>query len=213
MGRNFAVLGKAASQTRFPSQPGSPSPASAVPTESESPGGVYFELARRLFRVSAAVALVGSSAGDTGESVSRIAEDLAAELADSGKRVVVVPFDRLLSTSLITAPAGADFMPGNVANVWIWPPSPGQGTGFFETCESAEPGNWLDALRRGYDAVLLDCPNVEGAPGVTEVAAMADAVVLAVEAGRTSKRQILEGQRALQLRGARLVGCILIERG
>jgi Mrp family chromosome partitioning ATPase len=102
--------------------------------------------------------------------------------------------------------------------VWLWPPplrqKVSQKIEFFRPAESnRETGgveNWLDALRRDFDAVILDCPGVEGSPGVTEVAAMADAAVLAVEAGHTSAEQLRHCQQALQFRGTRVVGCILV---
>jgi hypothetical protein len=53
---------------------------------------------------------------------------------------------------------------------------------------------------------------VEETPGITEVAVMADAAILIAEAGRTSKQQIQQDQRALQLRGAKVVGSILVQQ-
>jgi Mrp family chromosome partitioning ATPase len=67
-------------------------------------------------------------------------------------------------------------------------------------------------LRRDFDAVLLECPPVETAPAAAAIAAMADATVLVIEACRTTKQQIQRDQQALQLRGVKLAGCILMRR-
>ena len=97
-------------------------------------------------------------------------------------------------------------------NVWLWPSESVQNIEPFKPREAVRSGNWLDDLRRTFDSVLLDCPPLAASTGAAEVAAMADATILAVEAGRTSKQQIQRDQRVLQLAGARLAGCILIQR-
>jgi hypothetical protein len=66
-------------------------------------------------------------------------------------------------------------------------------------------------LRRDYDAVILDCPPVEVSQGVVSIAASARAAVLAVDATRTPKHQILLDQRRLESSGVKLAGCILIK--
>jgi Mrp family chromosome partitioning ATPase len=75
-----------------------------------------------------------------------------------------------------------------------------------------DAAGWLDSLRLTFDSVLLDCPAAETAPAAAQLAALADAAMLVVEAGRTSRQQIQRDQRALQLRGVKLAGCILIGR-
>ena len=54
-------------------------------------------------------------------------------------------------------------------------------------------------------------PRLTQRPAGAAIGAMADAAVLAVEASRTSKHQILSDQRALQLSGVKLAGCIMIK--
>jgi hypothetical protein len=210
MSRHFIVLGKAASPISLDVHSGTPSPVS-VPVESAVPSGEYFALIRRLFHGPAVVAVVGNSGAST-EGVSPIVESLAAELSVVGKRVVIVLVSRLLRMNPITAPDESAFAPGNAPRVWLWPAPTGQKMEFFKSRESDDLGNWLDALRGKFDSVLLDCPHVEGSPGVTELGAMADAAILVVEAGVTSKQQIQQDQWALQLRGAKVAGSILIER-
>ncbi|MCU1261955.1 MAG: protein tyrosine kinase [Bryobacterales bacterium] len=202
MSKNFAVLRKAGSE---------PSRATQPHVEPAAPRREYAELIRLLFESPRAVAIVGIGSD---KGVAGVCEGLAKELALSGKRVVIVPVERLLRMNPITIPDETALMTGIAQNVWLWPSPLGRPIGFFHSCESKPAGanNWLDALRRNFDAVLLDCPVLDTTFGVTEVAAMADGAVLVVEAGRTSTEQILRDQRALQLGGATLAGCILLRR-
>lgn len=208
MSRNFTVLSKA-SPMPFPSQPGDAAATATAKASSEAAEGSapYSALIRLLFHGPAAVAIVGGS----GQGASAIVESLAAELGASGKRVILVPVGKLLRMNPIRIPDEMEFVPGNAPRVWIWPVSAGPKVELFRSRDTSVSGNWLDALRRSFDAVLLDCPRVAGAPGITEVASMADATVLAVEAGHVSNEQIRQDQQALQFRGARVVGCILVQ--
>jgi hypothetical protein len=205
MSRNFAVLGKAGAPVSFGLRPENPAPAPAP--------GPYGELIGNLFRGPAAVALIGAG-GDVSSdaSVSSVAETLASELAAQGKRVIIVPVGNLLRLNPIPVPDESSFIPGHTAHVWLWPTSTGQKIEFFKPADPPVPGNWLDALRHKFHAVLLDCPHVQQDHGIAEIAAMSDAAVLAVEAGVTPKFQIQQNQRALQLRGVTVAGCILIHR-
>jgi hypothetical protein len=173
--------------------------------------GVYAELIRRLFDVPSAIAIVGAmSSGSFGGP--GICESIATQVADSSKRVALVPVDRLLRMNAVPIPDDTSFMPGRAPGVWIWPSPVGQQIEFFKPRMRADPGDWLDCLRRNFDSVLLDCPAIDSVPEAVEVAAMADATVLAVEAGRTTKQQIMNTQNALRSRGARQAGCILIRQ-
>jgi hypothetical protein len=179
----------------------------------------FLQLIDLLFHGTAVVALVACSRGTgfSGESVSEegvlaTVENLAAELAACGKRVVVVSVDMLLRMIPIMVPEETNFATGKQPGVWLWPASFGQKIDFLDSGEPCGPGDWLGFLRRNFDSVVLDCPALGLGPGVTEVAAMADATVLAVEAGVTPKRMIQQDQIALQLRGVRVAGCILVQR-
>ena len=211
MSRNFEVLGKAAPEISLASRPGKPLMAEPV-----SSSGEYGELIGRLFSSPAAVAIIGGhrAANESGraERVAGIVGDLARELAVTGKRIIIVDVRALFRLNPIAAPNETDFVSGDTPNVWLWPAPGSQKIEFFKSREAPGVGNWLDSLRRRFDCVLLDCPAVEGEPGVAEVAAMADASVLVVEAGTTPKQQIQQEQRALQLKGAKVAGCILVRR-
>jgi hypothetical protein len=180
---------------------------------SETPKGDYSELINRLFHYPTVIAIVGSGSDETSENGSGIAERFAAELgASTGKRVVVVALNKLLALKTLTPAHQGSYMPGNAPHVWLWPGQEDLKVEFLNSRVDIYQSTWLESLRRHFDCVLLQCPNVGAAPGVTEVAAMADAVIMAVEAGHTSRHQIQQDQRALQLSGARVVGSILLQR-
>lgn len=202
MSKTAVALKKAASETSSPRGP--------ISGNGKSFPGVYSELIRRLFYSHSAVAVVGSGVAPGSAAVC---EGIAAELATSGKCVVIVPVDALLRMDPMPSAELSACLPGKVADVWIWP-STGGPTGEFLTTTTLAPTakNWLDTLRRIFDSVVLDCPGMEASPAAMEVAALADAVVLVVKAGRTPKHQIRRDQNALQTRGVKLAGCILTGR-
>ena len=182
----------------------SPSPALL---ESLPSSGEYLDLIRTLFQSRAVVAVVDSGSGARAPEACR---GIAAELAASGNRVVIVQVASLLRMSQF--PDARAFLPGRAPNVSLWPGTAGAPVEFFQSPASApSDGNWLAWLRRDFDAVLLECPPVETAPSAA-IAAMADAAVLVIEACRTTKQQIQRDQQALQLRGVKLAGCILMRR-
>jgi hypothetical protein len=166
---------------------------------------VYTELIDRVFVDNPAVVAIIS----TGDSVKGICEGIASELSGNGRRVVLVSVHALLHSSPISPPDETAFMPGHAPNVWLWPSAKGQQLEFFKSCTPVVPENWLDSLRGKFDAVLLDCPALQAAPGGAAISALADAAVLAVGA-RIPKTQLLYDQRVLQLSGVKLAGCILI---
>lgn len=186
MSRNYAILEKSGSTAAVPA-------------------GCYSELIRCLFRTPAAVAIVSRGA-------ALICEDIAAELAAGGKRVVIVPVDALLRMSNVPVPHQADYLPGRIENVWHWPVPAHVRIGFSKSRVPADTIHWLESLRLNFDAVLLDCPALETAPDSAEIAAMADAAVLAVETGVTTKLQVRRDQQALEAKGVKLAGSILIGR-
>jgi hypothetical protein len=167
----------------------------------------YTQLIQHLFRGPTAVAIIGVGSG---EGFTAICEEIALELSGTGRRVVLVSVQALLNSSSFALPDKTVFAPGSARNVWLWPPHFGQKMECFKSRVPEAPENWLDSLRANFDAVILRCPTLESAPGGAAIAAMADAAVLAVES-RSTKEQILRDQRALQLSGVKLAGCILID--
>ena len=202
MSKNALILERTASEAPLFTQP---APARELPRS-----GDYLDVIRQHFHARSAVAIVavGSSQG-----AGDICDNLAAELAQSGNRVVIVSVDALLRMNPVATPDESRCSPGRTSNVWRWPSASGGQLEFFKSHSPADPAaNWLDSLRLTFDSILLDCPATETAPAAAQLAAMADAALLVVEAGRTTRHQVQHDQRALQLRGVKLAGCILMQR-
>jgi Mrp family chromosome partitioning ATPase len=197
MSKNFAVLSKtppgssiASFWTRLPGRPRE-----------------YTELIQYLFHGSSVVALIGTGAGD---AFSAVCDGIAYELSSQGKRVVLVSVPRLIAMKPSPPPPETDLTQEPVRTVSVWPSFIGPRGEVPESPNTAVEGSWLDALRRNFDSVLLACPSLEATPEGAAIACKADAAVLAVEAGRTSKDRVLRDQQTLQSRGVSLAGCILI---
>lgn len=171
----------------------------------------YSELILRLFRGPSAVAFISP---DAGPIATKVCARLAAELAESGRRVVIVQVETLLRMDRPPAPDETASVPGRVPNVWHWPGGVGSPTiDLFHSRPVATPaGRWIDSLARNFDCVLLDCPPLETMPQAAEVAALADAAVIVVEAGKTPKPQIQRTQQLLQQYNVKLAGCVLTGR-
>jgi hypothetical protein len=190
MSRNALVLEKSVSR---------PHPAPQLQPVPHS--GEFLDLVRRLFHTRMVLSVIGAGSGSRSDEACR---GIAAELAAGGHRVVIVQVDAVLNAAPLPPFPGA--IPGRVPNVWLWPsaaePSPVQPPG----------SDWLTHLRREYDAVILDCPPLDSAPSVPEIAALGDAAVLVIESGRTTREQIRRDQRMLQLRAVKLAGCIMMQK-
>jgi Mrp family chromosome partitioning ATPase len=202
MSKNALIFERTASGAPFTVRP---EVAEEVPCSRQ-----YSELIRRQFHTRSAVAImaVGSDQG-TGD----VCPNIAAELAASGNRVVIVSIPAVLRMNPVATLEETDCMPGRTPNVWLWPSTVRGQVEFFKSRRPADPtGNWLDSLRSNFDSILMDCPAMEIAPTVAELAALADAAILVVEAGRTTKKKIRRDKRALQSRGVKLAGCVLIQR-
>jgi len=202
MSRNGFVLERTASEA--------PLFAPAPPAREVPPSGEYLELIRRHFQAHSAIAIV---AVGSGQAAAGVCDGIAAELAAAGNRVVIVSVDALLRMNPVAPPGESGFTPARSPNVWRWPSADGGQLEFFNSHAPAGPAaTWLDSLRLAFDSVLLDCPAAETAPAAAQLAAMADAAMLVVETGRTTRRQILHDQRSLWLRGVKLAGCILMQQ-
>jgi hypothetical protein len=199
MSRNALILDKAGYQD-----------ASPAPLGGTTGSGEYRDLVRRLFPVQghSVVAVLDSGPRRRG---AEACEGIAAELAGAGKRVAIVQVEALLRTS--QAPDVTAFLPGRTPGVSLWPTGAAAAVEFFPSSTTkTQEGNWLDSLRRDFDAVVFDCPPASAARAAADIASMADAAVLVVEAGRTTRQQIQQDQRTLRLRGVKLAGCILMKR-
>ena len=197
MSRNSLVLDKAEFQ---------PSP--SVILETVPRAMEYADLVRQLLQGRSVVAVIGSGVESRGPEACR---GIATEAAASGKHVVIVDVGALLRSRQVPDVTGC--LPGRAPNVFLWPSGVSSGVDFFQSsAPERSGGNWLGLLRRNFDSVVLDCPPVETAPATAEIAALADAAVLVVEACRATKQKIERDQAALQLRGVKLAGCVLMQR-
>ena len=165
-------------------------------------------LIHRLFHDNAAAALIGP---DADSRTSEVCWGLAKELAADGHRVVIVDVERTLRADAL--PPVTACSPGGAANISFWPAIAEDALepSHFDSSSLAD-SDWISSLRHAFDAVLLNCPSLETEPEAAEIAARADAAVLVVQAGQTKKKQILQEERALERRGAKLAGCILMRR-
>jgi hypothetical protein len=172
------------------------------------PSGEYRELVHRLLPPHSALAVVDVGTGTRSENAC---QGIAAQLAASGKRVVIVCVEALLRADRV--PDLTNIRPGNSPNVWSWPSTVDAPIEFFRGSIAAHAEtDWLGFLRRSFDAVLLHCPSPESGPSSSGAAALADAVVLVIESGQTDRAAIRRTQHTLQSSGARLAGCILMQR-
>lgn len=185
-------------------------PASDIASGQLRPGpgtGQYAELIKRHFVGYTVVAIIGAGSG---EGVSAMCEELAADIAGQGRRIALVSVRSMLEQPLIDYTDTALSSYGAPGQVCHWPPPdlsmnlarvPG---GIFASAK------WLTSLRVRFDSVLLDCPALSGALGSAEIAAMADTAILAVDGDNTPIHQIVMDQRTLKLSGVKLETCVLM---
>jgi len=197
MSRNFVVLEKAGLEQTPVRRPEAP----------VRPRRTHAALIERLFQGPSVLAIIGTTA----QGPDHVCAELAAELGERNRRVLIVPVGNLLHMNPVVAPDEASFTPAGSPNVWRWPVSGAQRIEFFKPRRVDAPGNWLEVIRNSFDTVLLSCPPLDRSPGVAEVAAMAGRAVLVAEAGQTGKQQLRTMQSSLQLRGVALLGSILIQ--
>src|ERR1039458_9126378 len=107
----------------------SPSPALL---ESLPSSGEYLDLIRTLFQSRAVVAVVDGGSGSRGPEACR---GIAAELAASGNRVVIVQVASLLRMDQF--PDATACLPGRVPNVSLWPSTAGAPVEFFQSLAPA----------------------------------------------------------------------------
>jgi succinoglycan biosynthesis transport protein ExoP len=67
----------------------------------------------------------------------------------------------------------------------------------------------LDALRKSYDLVIVDCPPVLAVPDARLIARLADATVLLVQWRRTPRKMLLDAVHQLEDTGAHILGVVL----
>ena len=85
----------------------------------------------------------------------------------------------------------------------------------FESVGLLSPDSVREALEwgaNGYDWIVIDGPPVLESPDAAPIAAVADGVVMVVEAGRTKKPVLQRAVELLRKAGARVLGSVLNRR-
>jgi Mrp family chromosome partitioning ATPase len=67
----------------------------------------------------------------------------------------------------------------------------------------------LDRLREDYDHILVDAPAVNHSDMTTELASLADGVLLVIKTGSTRREAVVEARLRLDRAGAHIVGAVL----
>jgi Mrp family chromosome partitioning ATPase len=159
----------------------------------------YAELALKLFCGPDPLRIVVFGATKPGDGVTRTVRGIAAELVRSGKKVAA------LNGSLRPIPiAGAE-----IAEPGLSPPSPA-----FAISDNAQVESKARLIRVGseYECVLIDCGSLSASLDLIQLAAIGDGVVIVVEAGRTSKKQIHRAAEVIRGAQGKLLGIVLNKR-
>ncbi len=156
---------------------------------------------------------IAFTSANSGEGVTHTIHALLAGLArEPGTRTLVA--DSRMLRRLTAKPAE---LPGLCRKL------PATGGALFELAgDTPGPHSWegsweyrrdcIQALRAGFDYVLIDCPALREANDLLSLAPFADGVILIVEADRTRKDQVLHAEKAIDFARGKLIGHILNKR-
>jgi hypothetical protein len=146
---------------------------------------VYGELIARLFYSSNPVRTVFFVSFGRGEGVTYTVNRLAAELQSNAARQVAV-----VASSDLAARRTQPIL------------------GVPQPYRVAEPKSRLLELGRDFDFVLIDGGSIAGGSTSVELMALADAVVLVVEAGHTRKEDVDRAVATISASGGRMAGFV-----
>ncbi len=169
--------------------------------------------------------LVLTSAGPT-EGKTTVASNLAIALAEIRRKVLVIDADmrkprmhhifdvnneRGLSTILQERTLTDEAMQGmvqetSIPNLYVLPTGPTAATGLLY---SPVLGQLLKRCKKEFDMVLIDTPPMLQMPDARVVGREADAVVMVVRAGQTTRDAALAARERLTEDGTRMLGTIL----
>jgi capsular exopolysaccharide synthesis family protein len=170
----------------------------------------------------ARVVLVTASGG--GEGATTLAAHLAASLARSGRRTLLIDAN-LRRPSLHAAfrvppgPGLSEVLRGEAAvasvvraappeRLWLLPAG---GCDLRAVQAMAREGTlaFLDQLRRDYEHIVIDACPVLPAPDALPLVRRSDAVILSVRAGASRMAAVHAGWQRLTAAGARLMGTVV----
>lgn len=159
------------------------------------------------------------------EGKSEVSINLAASLAQQGKKVIIIDADMRkptqhkltelnntegLSTFLLkkTGVDSINHLTINNVNLDVLtsgpvPPNPA------EMLASVSMEQTLKAFGDFYDYVIIDTPPLLAATDAQILASIADATLLVVDIKKTKRRQVIESRRRLDNVGAKLLGLVM----
>lgn len=158
------------------------------------------------------------------EGVSHVVRSFGAELVRcTGKRTLIVDAQRLQRLQASNPIRVSQYcVETEITNLWIMPPDE-------EVAGTLDEGHLLQragarlhgqqlgqdriqALRVGFDHVLIDCPSLKASAMAAMIAPYVDGMVLVVEADRTKRDQIQRAQQLVATVDGRLLGYVLNKR-
>lgn len=171
------------------------------------------------------IKIIVVTSANPNEGKSEVSINLAASLAQLGKRVIIIDADMRkptqhkltelnntegLSTFLLKK-SGVDsinHLTINDVNLDVLtsgpvPPNPS------EMLASSSMDETLKAFEDFYDYVIIDTPPLLAATDAQVLASISDATLLVVDIKKSKRRQIIEAKRRLDHVGARLLGVIM----
>lgn len=171
------------------------------------------------------IKIIVVTSANPNEGKSEVSINLAASLAQQGKRVIIIDADMRkptqhklielnntegLSTFLLKK-SGVDsinHLTINDVNLDVLtsgpvPPNPS------EMLASSSMDETLKAFEDFYDYVIIDTPPLLAATDAQVLASISDATLLVVDIKKSKRRQIIEAKRRLDHVGARLLGVIM----
>ena len=171
------------------------------------------------------IKLIVITSANPNEGKSEVSINLAASLAQQGKRVIIIDADMRkptqhkltelnntegLSTFLLkkTGVDSINHLTINDVNLDVLtsgpvPPNPA------EMLASVSMEQTLKAFGDFYDYVIIDTPPLLATTDAQILASIADATLLVVDIKKTKRRQVIESRRRLDNVGAKLLGLVM----
>ena len=171
------------------------------------------------------IKLIVVTSANPNEGKSEVSINLAASLAQQGKKVIIIDADMRkptqhklielnntegLSTFLLkrSGVGSINHLTINDVNFDVLtsgpvPPNPS------EMLASSSMEETLRAFEDFYDYVIIDTPPLLAATDAQVLASISDATLLVVDIKKSKRRQVTEAKRRLEHVGARLLGVIM----